>query len=402
MPLRFSPVAAVFCAALAWAESPEAIAEQGLALLQNGQLPQAEACFSRALQANPRLYEVHNLLGVALDQEGKHPQAATSFRRAIALKPGYAPAHLNLALNAAQTRDYSTAAAEFQRALELDPKQEHAAQLQFDLALALYRSGQYESSLRTLQRLRDPASQDAAYYDLSGSNQRELGHLPAALSDLAKAVELAPESDDYLYDFAIALIQAGQTERALEKLDARLARCRNCASLYAARGVACYAAGRNEESAANYQTALRLDPSAPDLHAALGDLYTAAGAFPPAAREYALAVQLDPANSEYRVKQARNWIQSQNSAQAEAAFRQVLKTDPDNYDALFYTGKLAAERGDLESAIRNLKRAAQKQPGNSAALYQLAVAYRKAGRSAEAAQIMQRFRTIKSSEESQK
>jgi tetratricopeptide (TPR) repeat protein len=382
---------------LANAQSPEAIAEQGVALLQEGKIAEAKSYFSRALKVNPRLYEVHNLMGVALEQAGDHQSAAKSFRRAIQIEKNYAPAHRNLGLNAAEARDYATAATEFRQALQLDAKQDNVDQLRFDLALALYRCGQFEESLRTLDDLSETGSRDAAYYALSGSAKRELGNFAPALIDLNKAVSLDPESDDYLYDLAIALIQAGKAEQALNELDARISRCKNCASLYAARGVACYATGRNDESAKNYQTALRLEPGAADLHVALGDLYSAAGAFERAGDEFDAAVELDSTNIAYRVKQGRNWVQLQQPVKAEALFRNLLLKDPTNFDANFYLGKLASDRGDVASAIRNLKAAVQKQPGNSAALYQLALAYRKAGLPNEAAKTMERFLKLRNS-----
>jgi Flp pilus assembly protein TadD len=84
------------------AETPEAIADKGIAFLEAGKFEQAERQFAQVLRANPKLVEAQNLMGVALDQQGKHAEAGAYFRRAIALRGDYAPAHANLGLNTIQ------------------------------------------------------------------------------------------------------------------------------------------------------------------------------------------------------------------------------------------------------------------------------------------------------------
>jgi tetratricopeptide (TPR) repeat protein len=384
---------------IAPAESPEAVAEKGIAFLQDGRLREAEAQFSLALKLNPRLFEVQNLMGVALDQEGKHKAARGFFLKAIELRNDYAAAHGNLGLNAVWEQDYRLAIVEFRKALTLDPKQLNRDELRHNLALALYHSGKYEQSLRILGEMQDSAARDAAFFALAGADHRELGHGPEAAENLRRAVEREPENPHHLYDLAIALIQSGATEEAIGHLKEGVQRCPKCANLYAALGVACYAAGKPDDSASYYETAVHLEPGAADIRVALGDLYTAAGAFDKAALEYGTAIRLDPANTTYLVKHGRNWVRLQQPEKAEQVFRQVLAMDPRSGDAYFQLGKIANERSDSAAAVRNLEKAVEYDPENQAAFYQLSLAYRKSGQAQKSAAAMNRFRRLHSQNE---
>src|SRR5882724_13660149 len=137
----------------------------------------------QALQVNPKLVEVQNLMGVALDRQGKHKEANTYFRKALALRNDYTPAHSNLGLNALQLGDSQLAASEFRRALKLDPYAQNADALRYNLSLALYHLGEYEQSLQVQKQIGDPA-RDAGYFALIGSNDRELGNNSEAIRNL--------------------------------------------------------------------------------------------------------------------------------------------------------------------------------------------------------------------------
>jgi tetratricopeptide (TPR) repeat protein len=314
--------------------------------------------------------------------------------KAIALQNTYAPAHANLGLNSIELQQYRPAATEFRKALKLDPAQSNANELRYNLALALYRSGEYEQSLQALEEIRDAGARDAAFFALAGSDHRELGRAAQAVENLRAASDREPDNANYLYDLAISLIQTGAKDEAIRRLEAGVGRCPKCASLYAALGVAYYAAGNNDESARHYETAVRLEPNAADIRAALGDLYAAAGAFEKSTHEYETALKLDPSNASYLLKQGRNWMRLRQSDKAEQTFRLVLAADSRNVDTYLNLGKLANERGDSVAAIRNLEKAVELDPENSAAIYQVGLAYRKAGQTQKSAAAMNRFRQL--------
>ncbi len=392
----------VICASLlllqsaAYAQTAEAAANKGIHYLQAGQFSAAEKQFSEALRINPRLIEAQNLKGVALDGQGRHKEARACFRNVITIDNGYAPAHANLALNAIGGGEYTLAIAELRQALKLDPNLENAEELSYNLALALYRTGAYEASLQTLERL-EVKAHDASYYALAGADKRELGREGDSQTDLEKAVSLDPSNPAYLYDLSIALIQNGSPGDAIRRLTAMIGKCATCAELHAALGVAYYATGENAEAEEQYRVAVRLQSDAPDLHAALGDLYAAAGKYEKASIEYAVASKFDGQNASYRTKQGRNWLKLQEPVKAEMAFRNALALDPRDSEAYLSLGKIANEQGRPAEAVRNLEKAVALQPENSTAWYQLALTYKKSGENEKSAAALKQFRNLSAS-----
>jgi aspartate beta-hydroxylase len=79
---------------------------------------------------------------------------------------------------------------------------------------------------------------------------------------------------------------------------------------------------------------------------------------------------------------------------AEAAFNRVLSLDPDNVEALHYTGLQTLARGSIEGALPFLERAAALDAHNAPLLKNLGVAYGEAGRNAEAFDALSRALAI--------
>jgi Flp pilus assembly protein TadD len=84
----------------------------------------------------------------------------------------------------------------------------------------------------------------------------------------------------------------------------------------------------------------------------------------------------------------------QQISKAEAVFHRALAIDRNNPEAYLNLGKIASQRGDVNAAISNLEKASQLDPDNSAAFYQLGLAYKKTGQSEKSAVALKRFREL--------
>ncbi len=84
-------------------------------------------------------------------------------------------------------------------------------------------------------------------------------------------------------------------------------------------------------------------------------------------------------------RQASAAHQEQRFADAQAGYRKILKSVPDEADVLHLLGQSLIQEGRAEQAIRWLEKAVAAAPGNVDAWYDLGLANRKSGHSEEAA-----------------
>jgi tetratricopeptide (TPR) repeat protein len=63
----------------------------------NGNLAEAEACYRRALEYEPKLALAHFNLGVVLEDQQKKSAALSSYKETLKYAPDFLEAHCNLA-----------------------------------------------------------------------------------------------------------------------------------------------------------------------------------------------------------------------------------------------------------------------------------------------------------------
>ena len=93
----------------------------GIALLQLGRTQEAIQLWQQALQIKPDLVEAHYNLGNALFQAGQVPDAIRHYEQALRIKPDFAEAHYNLAVAFEQAGQLQQAIQHYQQAVQLNP-----------------------------------------------------------------------------------------------------------------------------------------------------------------------------------------------------------------------------------------------------------------------------------------
>lgn len=121
-----------------------------------------------------------------------------------------------------------------------------------------------------------------------------------------------------------------------------------------------------------------------------GDIYYNEGDLARAAKEYRLGLQLDPANINLLNSMAVTLAQMNLYRKAIPLFQQALALEPANFMALYNLGFAYLATDEEEKAVENFEKALREQDDNFDLLLQLGKLYCKAGRFADAVNVLRR------------
>jgi Flp pilus assembly protein TadD len=247
-------------------------------------------------------------------------------------------AHLGRAYDALRDDRYEVAAAEFRAALKLDPKLTLRAR--FPLAVALFEMKKPEEARREFEAVRREAGDhpNISYY-LGRLDLDEL-HYESAIWNLNQAIAQPPFPDTAYY-LGFAYFKQGDLAAAEKWL----------------------------------KEAARLNPHDARVQYQLGLVYSKQGRDQEAKQAIALSGeqrQRDSSQSQLRLECAQKLDQAARE-EAYAVCEQLY--DPDDAEKLTELGTIYGQHGDVEAALKPLRRAAELAPQSPQMQYNLALAY---------------------------
>jgi tetratricopeptide (TPR) repeat protein len=246
---------------------PEWFIQLGQAWLSNGDPQKAVSAYQRALRLKPKSLRSMEALSRALKAAGETTRASDVLRQAIQLSPTQASAWYHLGM-------LTLALDSLQKAIALDADLPGAYTTLAAMQASAGHREQTQESLREALRI-DPY--DAAAWDLAGRASAEKGQFPEALFNFEKANYYRPNFAPYLYDYGVALSNAGELDRAQEMADAALKADPKLAEAHVLCGRLLVAKRRLPEAAAEYREALRLRPDFARLRLDLASTLASAG-----------------------------------------------------------------------------------------------------------------------------
>jgi tetratricopeptide (TPR) repeat protein len=279
---------------------------------------------------------------------GQPPQRPSSESQARAAgTPAGAEPHLGRGYAALKNDRYDEAVAEFRAALAIDPKL--ALRARFPLAVALFEQQKASDARQEFVAVRAAAGDrpDLAYYlgrlDLMG------GDAAGAIQELTRAA-VSPPFPDTAYYLGSAHLKAGQLAPAEKWL----------------------------------QTAARITPDDAHVQDRLALLYRQLGRKSESEKAFAKAAELrqkDASTDKLRIDCAQK-LEAAPTEEARLVCEQLF--DPNDARKLAILGTLYGARGDYEDAVRPFRRAAELDPKSPQMQYNVALAYFRLGRFAEA------------------
>jgi Flp pilus assembly protein TadD len=203
----------------------------------------------------------------------------------------------------------------------------------------------------------------AAHYNL-GAALLAQGQLEEAMTQLSKAVRLAPGSAAARTTLGSALQTLGRTEEAIREYREAVRHDPTYVSAHFNLGQALLAAGRSQDALSPYQTAARLAPDDPEIEAQWGAVLQKTGRISEAVEHYRKALALDPRHANARFNLAQTLAAEGQLEAAVAEFRALVMERPEDPDARNGLGLALAGLGRSNEAIPEFETSLARRPND--------------------------------------
>jgi tetratricopeptide (TPR) repeat protein len=182
------------------------------AYIQTGYWADSTSLWTHTLACTSGNYVAHNNLGIALADQGKLPEAIEHYKQALQFKPNFTDATLDLGIALAQQGKMQEATRYLWKAVRLKPQEpkEHC-----NLGNALAEQGQYPEAIQQYQEaLRLKPDYAHAANNLAGALET-VGRLDEALAEYEAAVRLEPGAAVTRCNFGCLLVKMGRRDEAM-------------------------------------------------------------------------------------------------------------------------------------------------------------------------------------------
>ena len=263
---------------------------------------------------------------------------------------------------------------------------------QFDLALALLLSGNYEEAAdkaRSYANTVHPAGaesvESAQAWSLIGISQAHLKHGEGSVEALRKAAMFAPHEEEHWLNLTRELMELSRFPEAVTEAQNGLAGNPQSYALRLRLGAAYLAAGRYAESESVFHELVAAGDPLPLGYVGLAQVLLRTGRAAEAATELAEAEKKLGPTFLLSYFRGLALARAAKPEEALAAFQEAVQLDPENAEAHANLGKTHLTLGHVKEAIPELREALRLDPGNTQAKRLLSQAYRRAGDAENAA-----------------
>jgi len=371
--------------------SPDRSADEILSsvqtMIRSGDLKSARIAAQEALNSFPRDARVHNFLGVIAAQQHRGEEAETCFRRSIQLEPRSASAYINLGHLYQENALETAAGAEkalsvYNSLLAVSPQNVEG---NYQSAFLLTRLGKFELSLARLARLPAESRDRSSVLALQCANEAGLNRVSAARSTAGRLERASDLHEMDVLPIVGILVSHGQ-EPIARGLLASLSERRLASDQtydYLARLYENAGEGNKAKEVLNQALSLPGQPSVTVLNGLARNAYRASD-LEGALGFLAHARDLEPENAAIHFLVGLICIDLKLPPEADKSLREAVRLQPDDP---YYNYALAAvllQEHKPEEAIEHFRKFCHKRPKDARGSFALGVAYFDAERSAEA------------------
>lgn len=345
-------------------------------------LPEAAAQLRRALEIDPRQYEVRFELIAVYRAMGDMAQAVSQLGLLQDARPSEPRVTYLAALLAADRNDINEAINGFREALRRDPTLLGAWQ---DLGLAYIKLNRWPEAVETFGELsqRQPDSVDAAYFlALSLFNT---GKVAEAEREVRRVLRLDAGAAEAQTLLGIILASRGNAiTEASEALTQAVALNPKSFDAHFYLGRVQYAMKDFAGAVKSFRSAVALNPRHAEARFFLGTVLESVGESETAMTEYQELIKLEPQSAYGQTGLGALLLKQGKTDEAINTLNHAIALDPQNFESHWALGRalILAER--FTEATETLRQAVSLSPNRSDAHYQLGLALKRLGRAEEA------------------
>jgi tetratricopeptide (TPR) repeat protein len=292
------------------------------------------ALLARALAQTPDPQQLF-VDGIQAQQRGDFQTAIRDYQEFLRLRPNSFQAEVNLGAALAHEGQFDAAIVVYQSALSHAPGNNNVL---LDLALAYYKKGDFPRAKKHFAAINRAEPNNVQVATLLGDTENRLGEPAEAVGVLAPLESKYSENLDFEYALGSALIASGQRREGVVRIE-KVAKGKNSAEAYLLAGSTLLQLNEFVRARDDLDIALRLNPKLPGIYSLAGTARDNTG----------------------------------DLKGAEAAFREALKIDHDDFTANLYLGTMLYKRRQLQEARIYLEHALQLNPSSSMARYEFAM-----------------------------
>jgi tetratricopeptide (TPR) repeat protein len=393
--------------------------------IQAGAWQQAEHKLLDALKQFPESAILSNALGMVYEKEGRIDLAIHAYEQATHWLPSFTAAQLHLAtllagagdceranriyleasqgtsdsgalatagLGLAQCKAYANAAEVFEKAHSLNPQ---SSATTFNLALARFENGDFNSSLEALESIPPGPEQERPEVLFLKGNLLKALNRPGATSVLSAACTNGPQ-EEYCDAAAIELIREERFLDAVALLQKSGATLSPSATALSTLGLAQFRLGRYQDAIGSYTKAIEKDKTLEAPREGFTFLLYMTGAL-----ERARAVAEEglkaphPGFYLFYLRALVLYRESRNLwPEAVSSLDEAIHSNPRFAPSYFLRGKIRMQQGTLNSALDDFTVAVRLDPTYSLPYYKMAQIFEQQGDRGRAEEARQKFTAL--------
>ncbi len=288
------------------------------------------------------------------------------FTKALSLQPRAAMALYGLGRVALAKQDYAQAVMHLEAALTIAPQ---ASRIEYPLAMAYRGQGDAQRAEAHLRRRGDvevPSGdplmaelggllQNASAYEVRGAEALGKRQWTEAVTNLRKAIELAPNNAFTHLNLGTALYLTGDGRGALEQFETAIRLSPDLAKAHYGIGVLMEASGRDREAIERFSAAVRAEPSYIEARLQLADALRRNGRLEESLPHYNEVIKSSPSISQARFGYAMALVRLGRYRDARDRLTDAMKTYPDQLGFAHALARLLASAPD--ESVRDGERA---------------------------------------------